>query len=269
MLRVTGSILDRIMDHKRAEVVRQKQESPLAEVRSAAGSSPPRPDFLAALRQPRGNGPALIAEIKRASPSRGQLAEKMDLSSLARLYQENGAAAISVLTDERFFRGSLDDLQAVADDGRIELPVLRKDFIFDPYQVYQARQAGASAALLIAACLEESQLASLMTLCEELGMSALVEIHNREELETALRCGASLVGINNRDLRDFSVNLGTTVELRPYVPEEVTLVSESGIHTRADVVRLAQAGVGAVLVGEALITAVDMAGKVRELACYR
>lgn len=264
----TYTILDRIFAHKQDEVKRQKRKTPLALVRAAAEVAPSKADFLAALRQPPGDGPALVAEIKRASPSRGPLAPNRDPLELARLYQQNGAAAISVLTDERFFQGGLDDLQAIAQDDRIGLPLLRKDFIFDPYQVYQARLAGADALLLIVACLEKGQLADLGALCLELGMVPLVEVHSLVELHVALQCAPALVGVNNRDLRDFSVDLETTLRLRPYVPPGVPLVSESGIHTQEHVKRLAAAGVDAVLVGEALVSAPDTAAKVRELACY-
>jgi indole-3-glycerol phosphate synthase len=188
-----------------------------------------------------------------------------DPLTLARIYQENGASAISVLTDEHYFKGSLDYLRQIADHS-LHLPLLRKDFIFNPYQVYEARAAGADAILLIAAYLQPIQLSDLHTLANELGMSALVEIHNKAELDAVMTvCHPSMVGINNRNLHDFSVTLETTLHLRPYVPVGICLVAESGIHTRADVDRLGQAGIDAVLVGEALVAAPDVAAQVRSL----
>lgn len=264
----SDTILDRIFAHKQEEVAAQMRRQPLSIVRSKAEARSPGRDFLAALRQPPGAGPALIAEVKHASPSKGVLAADFQPLHLARLYQRNGAAAISVLTDERFFQGHLDYLNKIAADVQVGLPALRKDFLFDPYQLYQARSAGADAVLLIVACLDALLLADLQRLSEELGMAALVEVHDRRELDIALRSGATLVGVNNRDLHDFSVDLGATLALRPHIPPQVCLVSESGIHSRDDVERLAAANVDAILVGEALVVAADRAGKVRELACY-
>ena len=187
---------------------------------------------------------------------------------MAETYVEGGAAAISVLTDERFFQGSLSDLAAVKaalrQAGR-EVPVLRKDFILDAYQVYQARAYGADAVLLITAILETSELAELLALAQELDMEALVEVHCEEELDRVLPLGPSIIGVNNRDLHDFSVDLATTLCLQPHIPRSIALVSESGIHRRADVERLARAGVDAILVGEALVTAEDVVSKIKEL----
>jgi indole-3-glycerol phosphate synthase len=247
------TILDEIMDWKRQEVARQKGARPLAAVREDLAGAPPPLDLLAALNG-RGSGRVrLIAEIKRASPSKGLLCPGLDAAALAGEYEANGAAAISVLTDEHFFQGSLDDLRAVR--RQVRLPLLRKDFIFDPYQVYEARAAGADAVLLIVAALDDGDLAALYRLVRELGMAALVEAHDAAELARALRLGPRLVGINNRDLRTFEVHLETTIRLRPLLPAGVTLVAESGVRTRADVDRLAAAGVDAVLVGEALVRA--------------
>jgi indole-3-glycerol phosphate synthase len=211
----------------------------------------------------------LIAEVKRSSPSRGLLVEDFDPLWLARVYAENGAAAISVLTDRCYFGGALDDLQAIAgQQGKIgrRLPLLRKDFLLDPYQLYQARAAGADAVLLIVAALEPACLKDLHALAGELGLAALVEVHTGAELETALSVGPSLVGINNRDLHDFTVSLDTTLRLKSWLPPEVTVVAESGIQTAAQAVSLGAAGVHAILVGEALVVAKDSAVKVRELA---
>ena len=261
------NILDEIFAYKHEEVAERQRTRPLSQVRGEAEQAAPALDFAAALRGVRSK-PALIAEVKCASPSRGLLAKDFDPLRLARVYQENGAAAISVLTDERYFQGHLDYLRQISDLG-LGLPLLRKDFVCDPYQLYEARAAGADAALLIAAYLEPALLRDLHGLARELGLAALVEVHSRAELEQALECGALLVGINNRDLRDFTVRLETTLALRPQVPEHVCLVAESGIHTAEDVARLAAARVDAILVGEALVVADDTAAKVRSLAGER
>jgi indole-3-glycerol phosphate synthase len=257
------NILDEIFAYKREEVAARQRVISLGQVRSDAEQTAPPLDFIAGLHAS-DHRPALIAEVKRASPSRGVLVENFDPLGLAAIYQQNGASAISVLTDERYFQGHLDYLRSIA---RLtpRLPLLRKDFICDAYQVFEARAAGADCVLLIAAYLEAGELRDLHTLARELGMAALVEVHSREELETALTCSPRLVGINNRDLRDFTVRLETTLLLRPFVPDGVTLVSESGIHTSADAQRLADEGIDAVLVGEALVTAPDVAAKVRSL----
>lgn len=258
------SILAEIFAHKEQEVVRRRRAKPLVALRAAAESAPAPADFLAALRGARA-APALIAEIKKASPSRGLLAPDFDALRLARLYRQYGAAAISVLTDERYFQGRLEDLQQV--HNRLPgLPLLRKDFILDPYQLYEARAAGASAVLLIVAGLQAGLLRELHALALELSLAPLVEVHTLAELEVALTCEPVLVGVNNRDLRDFRVDLHTTRRLRPSVPAGICLVAESGIHTRQDVEYLREAGADAILVGEALVTASDIGEKVRELS---
>ena len=264
------NILDEIFAHKRQEVAERRAARPLAQVRREAETQPPALDFIAALRSRPASAeslrhPALIAEVKCASPSRGLLAQDFDPLRLASTYQANGAAAISVLTDERYFKGHLDYLRQIA-QLTPRLPLLRKDFLCDPYQVYEARAAGADAVLLIAASLDLAALCDLHALTVELGMAALVEVHSRAELELALQAAPALVGVNNRDLRDFTVRLTTSLELRPLVPPGVCLVAESGIHTADDAARLAEAGVDAILVGEALVTAPDVAEKVRSLA---
>lgn len=258
------NILDEIFAYKREEVALRQQAAPLAQVREAAEQAAPPLDFVAALRAAP-HRPALIAEVKCASPSRGVMVQDFDPLKLAVTYQQNGASAISVLTDERYFRGHLDYLRDIALLPS-RPPLLRKDFICDPYQVYEARAAGADCILLIAAYLEAHALRDLHELARSMGLDALVEVHSREELEAALLCEPRLVGINNRDLRDFSVRLETTLTLLPFVPEGVTLVSESGIHTREDALRLAAGGVDAILVGEALVSAEDVAAKVRSMA---
>jgi indole-3-glycerol phosphate synthase len=281
------SILDEIMAHKRDEVARLRAVEPLARVRAASEAAPPALDFTAALRSAAAR-PALIAEIKRRSPSRGALAPDLDPLRLARIYRENGAACISVLTDEKYFGGSLDDLRRVRGQPHVGaipggrptpgpgqpqgLPLLRKDFVCDPYQVYEARAAGADAVLLIVAALAPGLLRDLHALVRGLGMAALIEVHSDAELETAMTCDPALVGINNRDLHSFSVDLATTERLAQRIPGEVCVVAESGIHGPDDLARLraiprpgGAMGVDAILVGEALVTAADVGAKVREM----
>lgn len=268
------SILDEIFANKALEVERQKQLVPLEGLLAQIELLQPPLDFVEALQGKRLGLPALIAEVKRASPSRGLLASAFDPLSLARVYVENGASAISVLTDERYFKGHLDHLRQIAAEIKgsrpagHQVPLLRKDFIFDPYQVYEARCAGADAILLIVAALGPARLSELHALALQLGMVPLVEIHDRAELKIALDCDPRLLGINNRNLKDFTVDLKTTLQLRPLVPEAVCLVSESGIHTPEDVSLLAAVGVEAILVGEALVTAPDVASQVRSLAQF-
>lgn len=254
------TILNEIIRWKVDEIARKKDERPLEILRKeAALSSPPR-DFAGALAA---GGISLIAEVKCASPSAGVLREDFDPQELARAYADNGARAISVLTDQRFFQGNLAHLQAVK--AATSLPVLRKDFIVDPYQVYEGRAAGADALLLIVAALGDADLRSLYDLTYELSMHALVEVHNAEELERALAIEPRIVGINNRDLRTFDVTLDTTAELAPRVPTNTLLVAESGIHTASDVRRLADIGVDAMLVGTSLVKAENVGVKVQEL----
>lgn len=222
---------------------------------------PVRRDFTGALRGP---GIALIAEFKRRSPSRGLLAVNADPAQVARAYQKGGAAALSVLTDGTSFGGSLDDLAAAR--GAVTLPVLRKDFIIDRCQVAQSScLEGPDALLLITAALEGGRLQSLRQLAADCGQSALTEVHDEAELDRALASGAEIIGINNRDLHTFEISLEVTLRLRPRVPAGLPVVAESGIHSRDDVLRLTDAGVDAILVGEALMTSGDPAGKIREL----
>jgi indole-3-glycerol phosphate synthase len=263
------SVLDDIMAHKSDEIAQRQVRHPLVEVRAAAESAPPSLDFVAALR---GSAvrPALVAEIKQRSPSRGPLAPDFDPLRLARIYRENGAACISVLTDEKFFGGSLEDLAGVRSQEPA-IPLLRKDFVCDPYQIYQARAAGADAVLLIVAALTPELLRDLHALARRLGMAALVEVHTAAELEKALTCDPALVGINNRDLHTFTVSLATTERLCRALPAGVCVVAESGIHNAADVATVAAVsrpdttGVDAILVGEALVTAADVGARVQEL----
>ncbi len=259
------NILEKIFAHKREEVAAAKEARPLKDVEREALSAPIPPDFIVALRNLAKPAPRLIAEVKHRSPSKGLLRPNFDPCDLARTYAENGAAAISVLTDEHFFGGSLDYLRQIA-DLNLSTPLLRKDFIFDEYQLLEARASGASAALLIVAMLDDSLLKDLLRFARDLGLAPLVEVHSRPELDRAIDAGATLIGINNRDLKTFNVSLETTLNLRQHIPAEVTVVAESGIHTLNDVTRLADAGIHAMLVGESIVVADDVGVKVRELA---
>jgi len=256
-------ILDRIVADTLLDLEASKRSLPLEEVaRMASGRAPAR-DFASALR---GDGISLIAEVKKASPSRGVIRADFDPVEIARTYAANGAAAISVLTEPRYFQGSLDYLDDIGNAlGDERPPLLRKDFITDPYQVFEARAHGADAILLIVAILKPQQLGRLLQLSRELGMRCLVEVHDEEELGIALERDAGIIGINNRDLRTFEVDLATTEGLRVHVPADRVVVSESGIAVRADVERLERCGVDAVLVGEALMSAPDIAARMGEL----
>jgi indole-3-glycerol phosphate synthase len=257
------SILDEIFAHKRTEVSAAKQKKGISSLEAAIQYLPTPPDFAAALKGRSAAAPRLIAEVKYRSPSKGILSSNFDPLDLARIYAENGAAAISVLTDEKYFGGSLDYLQEIAALG-LGVPLLRKDFIFDRYQLLEARLAGASAVLLIVAMLEPGQLRDLLAAAHGLGLEALVETHTHEEVARALESGARVIGVNNRDLHTFNVSLETSLELRPLIPAGVVMVAESGIRTAADASRLAAAGVDAMLIGEGLVTASDVGEKVRE-----
>ncbi len=259
-------ILNQILAHKRQALKVQKEAVPLAQLRALAADRPPPLSLAAALRRP---GVALIAEVKRASPSKGVFSADLDAARLAETYLAGGAAGISVLTDERFFRGTLQDLTRVksaVSNSRAPVPVLRKDFIIDPYQVVESCAYGADALLLIAAILSQDLLSELLALTHDMGMLALVEIHDQKELERAVRLSPQLVGINNRNLEDFSVDLAVFGRLRPQLPRGVVAVAESGVHGAADLRALREMGADAVLVGEALVTAPDVAARVREFA---
>ncbi len=257
------NILDEIVAAKKQELAQQQQSAPLETLEERIGNRPAPLSLADALR---GGVVRLIAEVKKASPSRGLLCPDFDPVRLAATYAENGAAAISVLTDPRF-QGEPRHLESIKESGVSgSLPVLRKDFIFDPYQVYEARAMGADTYLLIVALLSPDQLSELLALGRELKMDALVEVHDLAELRIALDAGAEVVGINNRDLRTFQTDLAVTESLAPRLPGDRVIVSESGIFTPAHLQRLGQLGVNAVLVGEALVTAPDTAAKVSELA---
>lgn len=256
------SILGKIFDDKKFEVAQARQRYPIDQLEIQAYSTPLPLDFKQALTNPARTAPRLIAEVKHKSPSKGVLRDPFDPLELASTYQENGACAISVLTDQNYFGGSLQVLRDIhkCDLG---LPLLRKDFIFDVYQLLEARAAGASAILLIAAMLKQDRLNDLMKKSIEMYLTPLVEIHDENELDQALSAGAKVIGINNRNLHDFSIDLRTSLQLAQSCPPEITLVSESGISSQDDILQLRQADFDAILVGEALVTAEDVAGQVR------
>lgn len=256
-------ILDQIVADNRLELEARKRSLPLAELRRVALEQPPPLDFASVLR---GDRIKLIAEIKKASPSRGIIRSDFNPVEIAQTYADNGASAISVLTESRYFQGSLEHLKDIKDTlGNKKLPLLRKDFIFDPYQVYESRAYGADGLLLIVAILNSEKLDELIRLSHELGMSCLVEVHDEAELGIALRSQARIIGINNRDLSTFAVNLATTGHLRPLIPADRIVVSESGIKDRSDIEKLSNCGVDAVLVGESLMSASNIAAKMRGL----
>lgn len=254
-------ILDEILKHKRRELAEARQRAPLAEVRARAGDAPPPRDFRGAIStRP---DVALIAEIKRASPSAGLIRADFDPAAIASAYHSAGAAALSILTDRRFFGGELGFIALAK--AAAPLPALCKDFIIHVSQVYEARSAGADAVLLIVRILSDKQIADLLGLAHELGMAALVEAHNANELDRAVRSGAPIIGINNRDLDTLGVDLATTEVLATHVPPDRVLVSESGIASRSDIERLAAFDVDAVLVGETLMRSHNVAAAAREL----
>jgi indole-3-glycerol phosphate synthase len=248
------TILDTIMAVKHQEIAAAKERRPERELRATLADAPPVRPFEAALAA---HGPIkLIAEIKKASPSKGVIRADFEPEKIAQIYQQHGATCLSVLTDHQFFQGGLDILQAVRQVTT--LPVLRKDFVLDSYQVLEARAAGADAVLLIAECLDSDALQRLHATISELGMAALVEFYEPANLPRVLDIGATLVGINNRDLRTFVTDLEHTIRLRQQIPADRVVVGESGIHSRADALRLQQAGVNAMLVGERLMADPDI-----------
>ena len=255
------SILDRIVEARRGSVAHRKRVLPEVALKIAAKEkAPPARDFAAALSR---EGFNVIAELKKASPSRGVLREEYAPAALAASVERGGAAAISVLTEEDFFHGSLGDLKAAR--KAVQIPILRKDFIFDPWQVWEARAAGADSFLLIAAILSDALLCELLDLGRSLQMEPLVEVHSRQELDRVIGCGARIIGVNNRDLRDFQVHLETSLALVEFIPEECIAVSESGIHSHADLARLRKAGFDAFLIGEHLMKGADPAQELRAL----
>ncbi len=255
-------ILDQIVADNRLELESRKRSTPLAELqRAALGQSPPL-DFASALC---GDRIQLIAEVKKASPSRGIIRPDFNPVEIAQTYASNGASAISVLTEAKYFQGSLNHLRDIRSALGNKLPLLRKDFLYDPYHIYESRAYGADSLLLIVAILTPERLSELIGLSRELGMSCLVEVHNEAELEIALRCQSRIIGINNRDLSTFDVDLTTTKQLRPLIPPGRIVVSESGIKDRGDMEKLKRWGVDAVLIGESLMSAPDIVAKMEEL----
>lgn len=264
MSKVKSDILKEIIEHKRRELEDLfleggGRDALLKAIKSEVDEADPVRDFTSALK---GGGDNIIAEVKKASPSKGIFIEDFDPVGIAEVYEANGAAAISVLTDSHYFMGSLDNLIYIREHTK--LPLLRKDFIIDVYQIYEARVAGADAVLLIAAVLNDAELGEFLKLSTSLGMASLVEVHSEDELTRALDGGAEIIGINNRNLTTFETDINTTVRLTGLIPDGKVIVSESGIDSRGDIDRLKGARVDAFLIGEAIITAPDMGAKLRE-----
>jgi len=252
-------ILDDIVAAKLRELAVLKILFPFSELKAMVRRAPPTRDFIGAIS---GRQCAIIAEIKKRSPSRGLLAHGFNPRRLASVYETNGAAAISILTERRFFGG--DAAHVVIVREAVSLPLLRKDFIIDPYQIHEARAIGADAVLLIAGLLDRRKLRRFITLAGELGLASLVEVHSRRELDKALAAGAGLIGINNRDLRTFTTDLQVSLEIAPHVPSGTVVVSESGIISRKDIEILMEAGIHAFLIGEVLMRSEDAGGKLKE-----
>ena len=257
------TILDQLADHAQARTEEKKKRIPLTEMRKRAGEGfrefAPF-SFEEALKKP---GLSFICECKKASPSRGLIASDFPYLKIAREYEKAGADAVSVLTEPKWFLGSDEYLKEIA--SGVSIPCLRKDFTVDEYMIYEAKALGASAVLLIVSLLEKSRLKAWLQLCDELGLSALTETHDASEIETALDCKARIIGVNNRNLKDFSVNTENAGALRQFVPENVLFVSESGVKTAEDVLAVKRSGADAVLIGEALMTAEDKSEKLRDL----
>jgi indole-3-glycerol phosphate synthase len=260
----TATVLDRILAETREELVRRKREHPLSAIAAAPAPASDERRFRNALAA---DGIGVIAEFKRRSPSAGALREAPDLSEIVRAYERGGAVAASILTEGSNFGGSLEDLRAARQ--ACGLALLRKDFVVDAYQLHEARAAGADAVLLIVAALDVPELTSLYATARELGLDVLVEVHDREELQCAVELGADIIGVNNRDLRDFSVDIERTARLMEHIPAGVIVVSESGIATAEQLQALRQRGVEAVLVGEALMRAADPAAALADLRSFR
>jgi indole-3-glycerol phosphate synthase len=265
-----ATILDQILQTKREEIAQRQQSAPLEQLKAQVGSLPRPRNFFSAVTKKPTKPLNLIAEVKKASPSAGVIREDFDPVAIAQTYAKAGADALSVLTDEKYFQGHIDYIRQIR--AAVELPVLRKDFIIDEYQVYESRVAGADAILLIAECLQTQQLIDLQILATELNMTCLIEVHDMENLIRVRdrvvgfpHRSYSLIGINNRDLRTFKTDLGTTLRLAELVENRDVLVSESGINFRFDIDKLADSGVRAILVGESLMRSDDIAAKIREL----
>jgi len=258
-----STILDSIVQDKKKELAEAKQKTPLEALKSRISDFPQVRDFAGALTAANQSSVRIIAEVKKASPSKGILCQQFDPIAIARAYGDGGAAALSVLTEKNYFQGSIEYLRAIKE--AIALPVLRKDFIFDPYQLYESRANGADAVLLIAAMLPEELLAELLQLSRALSLFHLVEVHDRNDVRKALAADAEIIGINNRDLKTFVTDIRTTIDLIPAIPEDKIVVSESGISSRHDLDQLAAAGVDAFLIGETLMKEINPGIKLREL----
>ena len=258
-----STILDTIVQDKKKELAEAKQKTPLETLKSRITDLPQVRDFAGALTAAHPSSVRIIAEVKKASPSKGILCQQFDPVAIARAYGDGGAAAVSVLTEKNYFQGSLAYLRAIKE--AIALPVLRKDFIFDPYQLYESRAYGADAVLLIAVMLSEELLAELLQLSRALSLFHLVEVHDQNDLQKALAAGAEIIGINNRDLKTFVTDIRTTIDLMPAIPEDKIVVSESGISSRQDLEQLTAAGVDAFLIGETLMKEKNPGIKLREL----
>jgi indole-3-glycerol phosphate synthase len=260
------AILDKIILSKKEGIKRNKEVIPLEEIQRLIPNLPPTKDFKAAISQARNRRAfqiKIIAEIKKASPSRGVIREDFDPVEIAKIYERNGASAISVLTEERYFLGSLDYLKAVR--GITRLPLLCKDFIIDPYQIYQAKFYGADAVLLITSILESSKLKEFIKIAKGLSLAPLVEVHTINELKKALKTEPEIIGINNRNLKTFMTDIQTTFKLLPFIPQDTIVISESGFNNRKDLTRFKGKRIHAFLIGEALIREKDIAKKLREL----
>ena len=259
-----NSILDKIVRYKLVEIEQAKLAKPIQELKAELSDVPPPRDFLAALTTgDQSDRVSLIAEVKKASPSKGIIREDFNPVEIASAYAQHGASCISVLTDENFFQGHLDYLKQVR--AAVDVPLLRKDFVLDDYQVYQARAAGADAVLLIAECLESGQLKSLHSLINELGMTALVELYDAKNIPAVLACAPKLVGVNNRDLNTFEIDLRHSIRVKEKLPSDIAMVSESGIFTNQDVQLMQQHSVDAILVGESLMRNDDIGLAVKRL----
>ena len=256
-------LLAKIVENKKVELREERLKLPLKEMKSRLCDIEPPRDFYASVTPTDDKPLRLIAEIKKSSPLKGLLVEDLKVDDLAKIYEEAGASAISVLTERRFFSGDPRYIKKVK--GVTRLPVLRKDFLIDEYQIYEARYIGADAVLLITSILEQSILSDFISLSAGLGMSNIVEIHNERELEMALKAEARIIGINNRDLTTFKVDINTTLRIIKEMPEGKIVISESGINTGDDVKRLMNAGVHAILVGEAIVTSTNPGEKIKEL----
>ncbi len=257
-------ILQRILAVKAQEIRAAQARTPLAQIQTAAKDAAPVRNFVGALREKiAGGSPAVIAEVKKASPSKGVLREQFDPAAIAVTYERHGAACLSVLTDQQFFQGKLDDLQAAR--GACKLPVLRKDFMMDPYQIYEARAAGADCILLIVAALKLEQMRELEATAHDLGMAVLVEVHDATELDVALKLNTPLIGVNNRNLRTFEITLETTLGLLQKIPEQRLVITESGILKAEDVTRMRAHDVHGFLVGEAFMRATDPGAELERL----